>query len=273
MLRLSPQLLEKTQHIAEQAGKYLTEFYTGVSQRELNIQTKADDTPVTAADLFLSQFLIEKLTALTPNVPILSEENCKVPFETRAMWQEYWLIDPLDGTQQFINRTDQFAVLITLVQHQRPVLSIIHAPILQITYYAMQGLGAYKKSKDTVTKLQPQGAPQQRVIKVGVGSQSAKRKVQPLLNPDYQYQFIIYGSCGLKSGLVSEGSCDCYVRLGRTGEWDTAPAEVLLAELGGGIFDFHFQALTYNQRDNFTNPNFVMVANTTFDWQKIFKFN
>ncbi|MDO5055077.1 MAG: 3'(2'),5'-bisphosphate nucleotidase CysQ [Pasteurella oralis] len=273
MLTLSPQLLEKTRQIAEQAGKYLTAFYHDVGQNLLDVQTKLDDTPVTAADLFLSQFLIEQLTALTPDVPILSEENCKIPFEMRSQWQEYWLIDPLDGTQQFINRTDHFAVLITLVQDTRPVLGIIHAPMLNTTYYGMQGVGAYKKVGSEIKPLAAQLAPHDRVIKIGVGSLGAQQKVRSILNPHYQYEFLIYGSCGLKSGLVADGTCDCYIRFGSTGEWDTAPAEALLAEIGGQVFDFDFQPLTYNQKAHFTNPNFVMVANSTFDWHKIFQFS
>ena len=90
-------------------------------------------------------FLIEKLTALFPDIPVLSEENCNIPFEQRQTWHTYWLIDPLDGTQQFIDRTDQFSVLITLVQDHQPVLGVIHFPILNITYYAMKGLGIQTK--------------------------------------------------------------------------------------------------------------------------------
>lgn len=273
MLILSPKLLDDALNISEQAGKYLVDFYQKFKESSVNVEHKLDNTPVTEVDLYLSQFLIEKLTALTPHVPILSEENCKIPLAERSQWDEYWLIDPLDGTQQFINRTDHFAVLITLVQKQQPVLGIIYAPILKTVYYAMQGFGAYKKVGDEVIKLTTQSFPNNRVIKIGVGAESTKQKVQPLLNPNYQYEFLIYGSCGLKSGLVSDGTCDCYVRLGSTGEWDTAPAEVLLAELDGGVFDFQFQALTYNQKEDFTNPNFLMVANKGFDWQKIFKFN
>ncbi|URJ99979.1 3'(2'),5'-bisphosphate nucleotidase CysQ [Pasteurella multocida] len=273
MLALSPSLLEKTLEIADQAGDFLTRFYTDSGQNALAIQTKQDNTPVTAVDLFLSQFLIEKLTALTPEVPILSEESCKTPLQDRAHWAEYWLIDPLDGTQQFINRTDQFSILITLVQHNQPVLSITHAPILQTTYYAMQGFGAYRRQGNQQEKLNNQARPEQRKIKIAVGVGGVERKIQPLLNPAYQYEFLVYGSSGLKGGLVADGTCDCYIRVGKTGEWDTGAAEILLREMGGAVFDFAFQPLSYNQRESFINPNFVMVANTEFDWQKIFQFH
>ena len=105
---LTTQLLQDVIHIAQQAGEHLQRFY----QHSVSVQIKADNTPVTEADLFSSQFLTEKLTALTPHLPILSEENCNIPLAERQAWASYWLIDPLDGTQQFINRTDQFSVLI-----------------------------------------------------------------------------------------------------------------------------------------------------------------
>ena len=124
MLTLNEHLLNQVLLIAYQAGKHLQQFY----QKQVHVELKEDNTPVTEADLFVSQFLTEKLTALFPNVPVLSEENCHISFEERKNWKEYWLIDPLDGTQQFINRTDQFSVLITLVRKNKPVLSVISCP-------------------------------------------------------------------------------------------------------------------------------------------------
>lgn len=140
-MQLSQSLLDQVRSLANEAGKHLARFY----QQNVAIQTKSDNTPVTEADLFVSQFLIEKLTALFPDIPVLSEENCNIPFEQRQTWQTYWLIDPLDGTQQFINRTDQFSVLITLVQNHQPILGVIHFPILNITYYAMKSSGLLNK--------------------------------------------------------------------------------------------------------------------------------
>ena len=107
-MQLSQSLLDQVRTLANEAGKHLTHFY----QQNVTIQTKSDNTPVTEADLFVSQFLIEKLTALFPDIPVISEENCNIPFEQRQTWHTYWLIDPLDGTQQFIDRTDQFSDLL-----------------------------------------------------------------------------------------------------------------------------------------------------------------
>ena len=266
---LSPILLEKVLRIAEESGKYLHDFYT----RAVHVQFKADNTPVTEADLFVSQFLIEKLTALTPDIPILSEERCNIPVDERLQWSTYWLIDPLDGTHQFIDRTDQFAILITLVQQNRPVLGIIHAPILQHTFYAMRGFGAYKKTGNGIESLKTHSVDFTRPLKIAVGDQAMAQKVRSILHENIDCEFQIFGSSGLKSTLVAEGCCDCYVRLGNTGEWDTAAAEVILQEIGGGIFDPYFAPLTYNQRETLINPHFVMVGDRHVNWRKIFCFD
>ena len=287
MLPLNEHLLNQVLLIAYQAGKHLRRFY----QQQVEVRIKEDNTPVTEADLFVSRFLTEKLRALFPNVPVLSEENCRIPFAERQYWQEYWLIDPLDGTQQFIDRTDQFAVLMTLVRKNKPALSVIHAPILSTTYYALKDFGAFKKQGEQVVRLIGGLSKQHRIevsnehrielsnqhriepLKIAVGATTSQEKVRALLPPNFPCEFIVFGSSSLKSGLVAEGVADCYVRLGRTGEWDTAGAEVLLAETGGTIFDSHFAPLTYNQRETLINPHFVMVADKSRDWRAVFQFN
>ena len=287
MLPLNEHLLNQVLLIAYQAGKHLRRFY----QQQVEVRIKEDNTPVTEADLFVSRFLTEKLRALFPNVPVLSEENCRIPFAERQYWQEYWLIDPLDGTQQFIDRTDQFAVLMTLVRKNKPALSVIHAPILSTTYYALKDFGAFKKQGEQVVRLTGGLSKQHRIevsnehrielsnqhriepLKIAVGGTTSQEKVRALLPPNFPCEFIVFGSSSLKSGLVAEGVADCYVRLGRTGEWDTAGAEVLLAETGGTIFDSHFAPLTYNQRETLINPHFVMVADKSRDWRAVFQFN
>lgn len=269
MLTLNEHLLNQVLLIAYQAGKHLQQFY----QKQVHVELKEDNTPVTEADLFVSQFLTEKLTALFPNVSVLSEENCHISFEERKNWKEYWLIDPLDGTQQFINRTDQFSVLITLVRKNKPVLSVIHAPVLSITYYAMDNFGAFKKQVDQVKKLTKNTINFDHPLRIAVGATTSQEKVRSILPKDFPCEFVVVGSSSLKSGLVAEGAVDCYVRLGQTGEWDTAGAEVLLGETHGAIFDSHFEPLTYNQRETLINPHFVMVGDQSLDWRSIFQFN
>lgn len=266
MQTLNQSLLENIKRIAQEAGEHLKQFYA----RSVEIKIKADSTPVTEADLFISRFLTEKLQALTPNVPVLSEENCDIPLDERAKWQEYWIIDPLDGTQQFINRTDQFSIVIGLIQQNQPVLGVIYAPILDKLYFAMQASGAFLQENGKIRPLTASTNPK-KGLTIAVGSHIHANKTRDIL-ADTQADFVEYGSSSLKAGLVVEGKADCYIRFGDTGEWDTAVAEVLLKEVGGAIFDFHFSPLTYNQRETLINPYFVMVADRTNHWDKIFLF-
>lgn len=280
MQTLTQSLLEKVVEIAHQAGEHLKQFYA----KSVEVHIKSDKTPVTEADLFLSQFITEKLKQLTPEIPVLSEENCNIAFEERQKWDEYWIIDPLDGTQQFINRTDQFAVIIALVQKQkqgqkqemknRPVLGVIHAPILEKTYFAMQHHGCFLQKEGEIQPLHTlkQADHSEQNLHIAIGFVHPDH-IEDNLIPPYQATFMEYGSSSLKSGLVAENITDCYIRFGDTGEWDTAASEILLSELGGEIFDLHFNPLSYNERETLINPYFIMVRDKTRDWQRIFQFN
>ncbi|AWX15692.1 3'(2'),5'-bisphosphate nucleotidase [Mergibacter septicus] len=275
MIKLSPNLIEQVLQIAAKAGQYLNQFY----QREITIETKSDNTPVTEADLFISQFLIQSLSQLTPNIPILSEESSHIPFSQRQHWQQYWLIDPLDGTQQFIDRTDQFSVLITFVENNLPLFGVIHQPITETTYYAIRQQGAFCHRQTTTTQLANSQTfsplfdltkqKQLRPINIAVGKTLNQTRLLQHLNPKFTYQFLTYGSSSLKALMVATGVCDCYIRLGKTGEWDTAAAEVLLGEVGGQIHTLHHQPLTYNQQESLINPDFIMVNNKNWNWQAI----
>ncbi|MDH2997649.1 3'(2'),5'-bisphosphate nucleotidase CysQ [Pasteurellaceae bacterium LFhippo2] len=269
MLNLNQAIIDKVLEITYQAGKHLQDFYA----RSVEIQIKDDQTPVTEADLFISQFMIDNLRLLTPDIPVLSEEASKIPLSERSQWQQYWIIDPLDGTQQFINRTDQFSIMIGFVQNNQPIFGIIHAPTLNKTYVAMQGQGAYLIEKGQKINLTPNCKDPSETHRLLITTGSSNRKITKNVHNAYQVELLVYGSSSLKAGLVAEGKADCYVRLGDTGEWDTAAAEVLLAETGGKIFDIDFQPLTYNQRETLINPHFVMVGNKDIDWQAIFHFN
>lgn len=270
MQQLNQTLLTQVLDIAVQAGEHLKQFYA----RSVEIQIKPDHTPVTEADLFVSQFVIEQLQRLTPDIPVLSEEGKKLPLAERKQWQEYWIIDPLDGTQQFIDRTDQFSVVIGLVQQNRPVLGVIHAPILDKTYFAMQASGAFLRSNGNIQPLAPirKTFAENHRLSVAMGASCSDKIRQSTLAP-YQADFLTYGSCSLKAGLVAEGKADCYIRLGATGEWDTAVPEVILHEIGGGIMGLDFAPLSYNQRESLINPPFLMVGNRSLAWQSVFRFS
>ena len=268
-MQLTDSFLHSVIQISHQAGEILNHFYL----KPVEIYAKSDNTPVTEADLAVSHFLIEQLHKLAPHIPILSEEHCNIPLSQRKNWQYYWLIDPLDGTQQFIDKSGQFSILITLMHLNRPILAVIHAPILDTTYYAIKRHGAYQIQNNSCRLLSPRSIDLSRPLKIAIGSTSNQQKVRSVLAENLQYEFIIYGSSGLKGAMVATGDADCYIRIGKTGEWDTASSEILLEETGGIIFDQNFSSLLYNQRESFINPNFIMVADRKVNWKDIFHFD
>ncbi|MDG6897986.1 3'(2'),5'-bisphosphate nucleotidase CysQ [Actinobacillus delphinicola] len=269
-MQLTQNLISDIIDITEKAGQLLLTFYS----KSLHIQKKQDHTPVTDADLCVNQFLTAQIAALTPNIPILSEESCDIPLNVRQHWSHYWLIDPLDGTQQFIDHTGHFGILIALLEKTeqgfRPILGVIHAPLFGKFYYAMKGQGAFKKTAQGIERLKPKTLNPNAVIKITAGSISTWKKLLPHLSPDFRYEFIPYGSSGLKATLVADNVADCYVRIGQTGEWDTAAADIILQEKGGVILDFHKNTpLTYNQRNSLINPDFIMLNSQDEVWEQI----
>lgn len=268
-MQLTPALLQSVIAVSHQAGEHLKRFY----RRSVHVQTKFDNTPVTEADLFVSRFLTEKLTALTSGIPVLSEENCNMPLEMRSKWQEYWLIDPLDGTKHFINRTGQFGILIALIQHNRPTIGVIYAPVTEVTHYAMKNYGAFRLQNGRTIRLQARRLDLSKPLKIAIGSEPAIAKVRSILNENIRAEFVVHGSSGLKCTMVADGVADCYIRLGRTGEWDTAAGELLLEELGGNALDDRYRPLTYNQRETFVNPDFFITADAAINWKNVFQFN
>ncbi|MBE2893623.1 3'(2'),5'-bisphosphate nucleotidase CysQ [Spirabiliibacterium falconis] len=268
MLHLNDHLLSNVLSIAKQAGAKLLAFY----QQNLPEQRKSDNTPVTAADLAVSDFLCTALSHLTPHVPVLSEENCDIPFAERTGWTQYWLVDPLDGTQQFLDKTEQFSVLIALVQHNQPCLGVVYSPVSDNLVYAMRGHGAYclKENKLTALSSQPLRAGQK--VRLVIGHTSKVACLQPFLQPDANIEIQRCGSSGIKGVMVATGESDCYLRVGKTGEWDTAALECILHEMGGDICDLHGRKLTYNQRESLINPNFVMRCAAQSDWHAVLRF-
>lgn len=268
MQSLNDQLLTRVLSIAKQAGGMLREFY----QQDLPGQIKADNTPVTAADLAVSEFLCAELSRLTPDVPVLSEENCDISFAERRDWAEYWLVDPLDGTQQFLDKTGQFSVLIALVQHYQPRLGVVYSPMSDHMVYAMHNAGAYRLSGDVLTVLYPRPLQAGQKVRLVIGRTSALTRLQPYLQPNANIEIQRCGSSGIKGVMVATGESECYIRVGKTGEWDTAALECILREMGGDICDLHGRALSYNQRESLINPDFIMRCSASSDWRAVLRF-
>jgi len=265
---LLPDILD----LAIEAGKVILEVY----KTDFHIENKKDNTPVTTADFAANEFIVNKLTKLTPDIPILSEESDEIPFEKRSTWTLYWLVDPLDGTRTFIEKTGEFSVNIALIYQHSPILGVIYSPIKECTFYAYQGLGAFyqhnTKPAHPIRVCSKIPKDQSRKVKVACTQSSHCQALAIFLDnlkkELYDYELKYMGS-SLKSCMVAEGEADIYARLGPTSEWDTAAAQCIVEEAGGLITDTNMQVLRYNTKDSLLNPNFFVFGDRSIAWQRL----
>lgn len=254
---LLPSILE----VARTAGREIMEVYG----RHFAVEEKADRSPLTEADLRSQARIIEGLNALTPATPILSEESAVVPHAERARWREYWIVDPLDGTREFVARSPEFTVNIAFVRDHRPVFGVVHVPAQRRDYYACEGVGAFRRSSDDQVvpiRAHPRAVSPVRVV----GSKSHRGdSLDALLKRLGPHELKAVGS-SLKFCLVAEGAADFYPRLGPTSEWDTAAAQAVLECAGGYVTDLVGQPLRYNTRPTLLNPDFIAYGDASRDW-------
>lgn len=247
--------LPKIITVSEQAGQAILAIYQQ-DDVAFDISDKADDSPLTAADLASHRLIVNALQQLTPELPILSEEAADISWDIRKTWQRYWLVDPLDGTKEFIKRNGEFTVNIALIEHGEPVLGVIHAPVLGKTYYAVRGQGAFVKSADGISKASV--STPGKVVRV-VGSRShPSPDLAGYLAQFPHYEMVPVGS-SLKFCLVAEGAADVYPRFGPTMQWDTGAGHIIALEAGAKVSFDGIDSKVY-QRANLRNPNFMVSA-------------
>lgn len=258
-----PFLLEALRKIAYRAGRAIMEIY----EQAYEVTAKSDQTPLTEADMAAHHAIMDGLAGLTPDTPILSEESRPAGFAERREWSQYWLVDPLDGTREFIKRNGEFSVNIALIDAQEPVIGVIYAPVIGSLYYAARGLGARKRLElDEPVAIHVRSRCPRKVVVAGSRSHRspAFRRFLSRL-PDYE---VISMGSSLKSCLVAEGTADVYARLGPTSEWDTAAAQCIVEEAGGLITDTRMQPLRYNTKDDLLNPHFFVFGDRGIDWSQ-----
>lgn len=251
--------------VAREAGRQILQVYRAPG--EIAVRQKPDASPVTQADLAAHQTILSGLSRLTPDWPVLSEESAPVPFAERTRWSRYWLVDPLDGTRELLKRNDEFTVNIALVERHEAVLGVIYVPVTEVLYYAARGRGAYKQLPGRAPQAIHVRAHATGTIVVASSRSHAARKQQAFLHNLGAYRLLSMGS-SLKSCLVAEGSADVYVRLGPTGEWDTAAAQRLVEEAGGAMTDTRLQPLRYNTKESLVNPEFLVYGDDSRDWSR-----
>lgn len=253
-------LLEAVIEIAERAGEAILRVY----RTDFEVTRKSDHSPVTAADLAAHDIIASGLTRYAPRLPQLSEEGEQPPLAVRSHWSRYWLIDPLDGTREFVKRNGEFSVNIALVENGVPVMGVIIAPALEHGYVALQGFGAWKLEHGERSALHVRRVETPPTIAFSRSHHDGETNA--LLRPVGEYQRIIRGS-SLKFGLIAEGSADLYARLGPTSEWDTAAGQCVTECAGGSVLTLPaFAPMRYNQRESLINPGFVAFGDRGFNW-------
>lgn len=263
-------LLPNVIEIARSAGQLILDIY---EKKNYEAFTKSDHTPVTSADLAAHKFINERLSELTPDIPVLSEEAADISLEKRSQWNRYWLVDPLDGTQEFIARSGDFATIIALIEDNKPVMGVVYGPVSGVTYYAYTGKGAWKipdMSKNLRIQTHKHETPGQSIA-IAISRRQDINRITNRMSSAWNYELVPLGSAALKACLVAEGAVDCYLRLGPTGEWDTAATQCIVEEAGGRILSTLLEPLSYNERETLENPNFIVLGDAGLPWDDILK--
>jgi 3'(2'), 5'-bisphosphate nucleotidase len=261
--------LERTLHQVREAvgeaGAAILEIYADPDR--FATEHKADHSPLTAADLAANRLLVARLQELTPDIPILSEESAQAPWHERRHWKECWVVDPLDGTREFLKRNDEFTVNVALVRDHRPVLGVVYAPALQKWYFAARHEGAWRQVGSGVfDRIHIADDKVDRPWRV-VGSRSHNTpQVDAFVQSLGEAELVAMGS-SLKLCLVADGTADVYPRLGPTSEWDTCAAQIVVEEAGGYVLNAQTgEPLTYNARESLLNPYFIACASPDPGW-------
>lgn len=262
-------LLNSVNKIALAAGEAIMQIYS----RDFSQQEKDDKSPLTEADLASHRLIVEGLSSIS-DLPLLSEEGDLPDWSERSEWQEYWIIDPLDGTKEFIKRNGEFTVNIALVKQGVPVLGVVYAPALDVLYFAAEGVGAFKlknalsSSFDLAEKIQvTETLP--KVWRV-VGSRShGSEKMEAFVKTLGDYEMVPMGS-SLKLCMVAEGSADLYPRLAPTSEWDTAAAQAVVEQAGGIVLSDELKVMRYNTKGEILNPHFIVSGCNSDAWSTFF---
>jgi len=251
--------------IARTAGARILEIYEG----DFAVERKEDNSPLTAADLAAHRAILDGLHVLTPQIPILSEESAEqASWDVRRQWLRYWLVDPLDGTREFVKRNGEFTVNIALIEGDRPVLGVVQTPVGGELACAWRGGGAWiarpgEKARRVATRRR--ASP---IVVAGSRSHASAHESELLARLGHCAKMPLGSS--LKFLRIAAADADLYIRLGPTSEWDTGAGQCVLEEAGGLVLDMRGEPLRYNTRDSLLNPDFVALGDAAADWSALF---
>ena len=260
-INLNEQRVQDLILLAESAGHEILNFY----ELDAEVRQKGDASPLTAADLASHQAILHGLQALTPDIPVLSEESTPIDAQERLSWSTYWLVDPLDGTKEFLNRNGEFTVNIALIEDNVPSFGIVHVPVEGLTYVGQAKKGAFRlDAAHTQVSLHVAEQASDPLQILGSRSHPAP-DLDAYLTQQGPFIMKPVGS-SLKFCRVAEGSADLYPRFGPTSEWDTAAGQAVLESAGGRVVDLQGHRLRYNLKTSLLNPYFLAFGDLRRDW-------
>lgn len=249
--------------IAQEASAAILDVY----ERDFSVQTKPDHSPVTEADLAANRIIVRELSQLTPTIPVLSEEGASIPWQTRRQWSRYWLVDPLDGTREFVKRNGEFSVNIALIEDGAPLLGIILAPVSDYLVHAQKGLGAWLREPVNGRDLTlGSRRPAPARLRVAASRSHLDARTVKILDAIGEHERIGLGS-SLKFCRLAEGRVDVYARFGPTSEWDTAAGQCILEAAGGAVLGLDGKPLRYNRGESLLNPDFMALGDPDLPWR------
>lgn len=248
-------MINEVIEIARLAGNAIMHIYN----RDFATYEKSDKSPLTEADLAAHEIIVSSLKKLTPDLPVLSEESANISWQERRQWTSYWLVDPLDGTKEFIKRNGEFTVNIALISNHKAVLGVVYAPALKQFYYA-DANGAFKMLEgEKPVMLKVASHNNGDTWNVVASRSHMSKETEAFISRLGQTQLVSMGS-SLKLCLVAEGKAHVYPRLALTSEWDTAAAQCVVEMAGGKVVTTEFEPVLYNRKENVLNPFFIVCG-------------
>lgn len=239
----------------------------GIYDSEFAVEHKDDDSPLTAADLAAHRCIVEGLARITPDIPVLSEESAhEISARERTGWHRLWLVDPLDGTREFVKRNGEFTVNIALIEDGVAVFGVVQAPVTGMLWHGGAGLGAFRREHEREAALRVR-APATAPLRVAASRSHRDGRTQAFIERMGEVEPIGLGS-SLKFCSIADGGMDVYPRFGPTNEWDTAAGQCVLEGAGGAVLDPKGRPFRYNQRDTVLNGDFIALGDTTLPWRE-----
>lgn len=260
-MKLNTDLEKAILQIARDAGAAIMKVY----QQDFTVAFKDDNSPLTAADTAAHHIIEQGLNILTPSMPVLSEESADIDWQTRKIWPRYWLVDPLDGTREFVKKNGEFTVNIALIEDGRATFGVIYAPVHETLWWGDEVQGAFVQQGNEVKKITVEKS-HRSILRVAASRSHLDDTTAAALARMGEVERLSMGS-SLKFCQIAEGALDVYPRFAPTSEWDTAAGQAIVEAAGGVVLNLDGSPFRYNTKDSLLNPHFIALANADLPWR------